>query len=248
MAEQERRRMVATYLASRVACLALSDFLGKGAELDNPVLRPLPRRTFRPDQQVFPLDDPEPCWILVESGSIEIYLDCRPERVPVKRIGRGAIFGEMPQTGLVMLGTKAIALAPSQVVLLNCAALREITTRKPKLLYRWAELMGRRLFRLEKDAALSAFGNIDSRLASLLLDLADPRGVISGVTHRELASMLGKHRASVSESLATMQAARLIHTRRREITLIDTPGLREFETSCLKDPKRRPGDKNEKDR
>lgn len=80
--------------------------------------------------------------------------------------------------------------------------------------------------------------DLRGRVALTLLDLGETFGVAEGdqlriqvpVTHEHLAEMVGASRERVSKAMAGLEADRLIHYRRRSITLIDRAGLREAAT------------------
>ena len=233
MVEQDRCRMIAKSLALRVGCHSSENVLPKGRTLEEIIGREFPRRTFKAGQQVFPLDGEDYALMAAESGSIEIFIECGSRQVTVKRIGPGTIFGYMPSLGIAMLYTKARAVGSCRVAVLDYPDVERVCGRWPEFAARCAAVGGPRLIRSEKYNLLATFAGADSRVAALLLELADARGVVSGLSHEDIAYRVGMRKKSVTEALSVMRRAGLLKTARRRITLIDRPGLREVELRWL---------------
>jgi CRP-like cAMP-binding protein len=97
-----------------------------------------------------------------------------------------------------------------------------------------ADVIGR-LRESDRQRVESAGYDAPTRLAVLLLNLAEEHGVaVPGGGHsiglplsqQDLADAIGASRESVARALATFRAAGLVHTRRRDIIVIDAAALR----------------------
>jgi CRP/FNR family transcriptional regulator len=95
-------------------------------------------------------------------------------------------------------------------------------------------VVGQRLRRLVRVVESVTFGSVRQRLARALLEFCDQAhtgAFVLPVTHEELALRLGTVREVVSRNLGRFQAEGLLRVHRREIELLDGPGLeREAET------------------
>jgi CRP-like cAMP-binding protein len=95
------------------------------------------------------------------------------------------------------------------------------------------QAIGQRVVEAENRLEQMAYSTIASRLAALLLDLAqdDPAGVVR-VTHQELADMLGTWRETISKTLQDFRRRGLVASGRRQLTLLDLTGL-ELEAGAM---------------
>lgn len=138
----------------------------------------------------------------------------------------GALFGEMPLLGQSMFGANALA-GPSGITI---AVMNADQARK------WAkqnflalmELIGSRLIKVEDKYYRSRFHLTDSRLASLLLQLAGTGTSVTGLTHREIGERIGIYRETVTNVLNEMKGKGLIKIGRASITILDKKALREL--------------------
>ncbi len=75
--------------------------------------------------------------------------------------------------------------------------------------------------------------SVPARLASLILQLAESEGIMTGegpkipthYTHRQLAAMIGANRVSVTKAFAQLQDAGAVELKRRHIYVKDTKAL-----------------------
>jgi len=73
-----------------------------------------------------------------------------------------------------------------------------------------------------------AFKNIPSRLASLLLRIAEEQGTesrVSGYTHQDLGEMLGTYRETITQTLNDFKAEGLVEISRKQVLLLDLDKL-----------------------
>jgi len=89
-------------------------------------------------------------------------------------------------------------------------------------------VMGKRLRSLVRVVESVTFGSVRQRLARSLLEFGDQARADSfplPVTHEELAFRLGTVREVVSRNLSRFQAEGLLQVKKRDVTLLDRPGL-----------------------
>lgn len=170
---------------------------------------------------------------LVRSGTLKVF---QTEHDGYEQVQAFAMKGDM--LGLDGLhderhATGAVALEPSSVVVLALRAWQDATREHPalaRLQSRAASLeLARRGVSLHNMAAVAA----EVRLARFLLQLSArhprltvaPRRLRLRMSRREIASLLGVSHESVSRSLGLLMTEGLIRVRRKEVDLIDEPGL-----------------------
>jgi CRP-like cAMP-binding protein len=168
----------------------------------------------------------------IARGRVKICaIDARTAREAViDIIGVGALFGE---SSLYSAGVREkCAIAYEQVRLLRIPAevFREGMAASRELYDYTFRMVGQRLSRAERRVADFALDAIPARLDKLLVDLserygrAEPEGVLIDLAlpHREIASIVGSTRESVTVRLNALRRAGIIDFVDRKI-LIKTP-------------------------
>ncbi len=111
---------------------------------------------------------------------------------------------------------------------------RKVCLQNPQVALKVLGVVGRRLRQLVGVVESVSFGSVRQRLAQTLLDFGREAGASTfplTVTHQELASRLGTVREVISRNLSRFQADGLLRIQRREVEILDVPGLeREAET------------------
>ena len=106
--------------------------------------------------------------------------------------------------------------------------------QNPELPLKVLAVVGQRLRQLVRIVESVTFGSVRQRLAGALLEFgqqAQGGSFPLPVTHEELALRLGTVREVVSRNLSRFQAEGLLRVQKREIQLLDIPGLeREADT------------------
>jgi CRP/FNR family transcriptional regulator, cyclic AMP receptor protein len=125
----------------------------------------------------------------------------------------------MEQTTLVVLGREDI---------------KHLIGSCPEVGMRFIESLIKSLRASESRAADIALKEVPARLASLLLELVEARGVVTGegyklpthYTHERLGSMIGARRVAVTKTFGRLQDEGAVELRRRLIYIKDIEGLR----------------------
>jgi CRP/FNR family cyclic AMP-dependent transcriptional regulator len=164
---------------------------------------------------------------LVASGRVQLYrttVDGR--RFVVATLGQGSIFGEDSLLGGQGPITDAVALEPCTVWAMPQKQALEISSQDAMFGFGLMQAMGQRVLEAENRLEQMAYSTIASRLAALLLELAnDESQPVVHATHQELADMLGTWRETISKTLQDFRRRGLVASGRRQLTLLDTESL-----------------------
>lgn len=134
----------------------------------------------------------------------------------------------------------AVALEDSQVCAIDYGDLERLTREFPPLAQQFHRLMSREIVRDQEVMLLLGRMNAEERLAAFVLNLAQrhrARGY-SGealrlrMTREEIGSYLGLSLETVSRTFGKLQDEGLLRVHQRELTLLDTEGLRRRLESC----------------
>lgn len=151
-------------------------------------------------------------------------------------VGRGEIVGEMAALEQAPRSTDVLSLTPATIVNIPADDFVRLLKTEPLAGMRLAQLMARRLRQVNRRLRLRE-SNSASRVADTLLFLVEGQGKtvstgieIPNLPHRELSSMSGLARETVTRVLAKMQTAGLID-RHQDILLI--PDVAALEASIV---------------
>jgi CRP-like cAMP-binding protein len=140
-------------------------------------------------------------------------------------VGKGEIVGEMAALEQAPRSTDVLSLTPVTIANIPADDFVRLLKTEPQAGIRLAQLMGRRLRQVNRRLRLRE-SNSTSRVADTLLFLVEgqgkkhPQGVeIPNLPHRELSSMSGLARETVTRVFTKMEAAGLI-VRDRDLLLI----------------------------
>jgi CRP-like cAMP-binding protein len=206
------------YLASKIVCLNLDSLLGK-TEAATRIMDQLPAPKNLKTGEAIRFPSPLSA-VLVKEGALDIMLPGDFDQVPVKRLGPGFLFGEIPLLGMRTSGAQAVAAEDCQIVILDQETLRTISLASRAIASRVIDALGRRLLESEVDQVIKQFGTTDSRLIRLLPKLADENGVIDDVSQRDLAYMLETTRQEVNEAMGRLKQRGVVETSRMRIKLL----------------------------
>jgi CRP/FNR family cyclic AMP-dependent transcriptional regulator len=160
--------------------------------------------------------------LFVQEGSVQIYrISPEGKKFIIDNLGAGAVFGEMALIGHHMHSSFAQALEDSVLCLIRRDDLERLLLDKPKVALRILGVLGKRLSEAEKKLEDMAFRSVAARLASLLLRLSrDDEDTIDGLSHQELAEMIGTYRETVTQTLSQFKASKLVDIQRKSIRIL----------------------------
>ncbi len=220
------RSLAALSLAAKVGYLKLNDLIGEdGPQLQEMIDR-LPKRNFKKGDTIYPSNIKGPVLFLIRSGSVNITrTSVTGQDFSVKTLEPGTIFGEMPMAGQAMLGARAVAAEPTKVALINAGEFEKLAAASPSIALNVVRQIGPRLVEAERRHEQAAFQPVTSRIAALLLRLADKEGNVTGYTHQQMADMLGVYRETVTNAIAELKADNLIKVGRKRIKITNREGV-----------------------
>jgi CRP-like cAMP-binding protein len=161
----------ARLLASKIVCLNLKGLSPTATR----VIYQLPtREAFRPGEAL-QLPGPRSA-ILIEEGAVDIFPEDSYDVVPIKHLGPGYVFGDIPQLRMETFGARIIAAAASVIVFLNEDAFQTIIRKSPEIALRVIEMLRSRIPESEIDQVIKGFVLTDFMLLRLLRKLADENG------------------------------------------------------------------------
>ena len=153
------------------------------------------------------------------------------KEVTLNILGKGEIFGEMAALDEVPRSTDVITLAPTVIGNLPAQDFVKLIYTEPMAGVRLAQLMGRRLRQVNRRLRLRESDSM-SRVADTILFLADGQGKrttegteIPNLPHRELSSLSGLARETVTRVLTKLEKKGLIKRDQDTLRIPDISAL-----------------------
>lgn len=173
---------------------------------------------------------------LITDGRVKIGSYTEDGKEILKAIlGRGEIFGEMAIAGEERRADFAQALdANTSVCPMTVAGLQELMKENQALSLRIFKLMGLRLRRVERKLESLVFKDARSRVVDFIREMAEERGQKVGYemliktkfTHKDIASLTGTSRQTVTTILNELKTLNVINFDRRRILVRDMAKLK----------------------
>jgi CRP-like cAMP-binding protein len=164
---------------------------------------------------------------ILKRGRVNIYrLSPEGHKLITATLGPGTVFGEMSLIGQGMRGSFAEAAEDCTLCVMGRADLEHVLTDSPRVALRLIEVLSARLEGAEQQLETLAFKSVPARVAAALLHLAGADDVVTGVTHQDLAEMVGIHRETATRTLNELRARGLIDLGRARVRILDADGLR----------------------
>lgn len=214
------------------------DWLQELREDEWEALRGRARRLhFDADQMVFePAHDPRSVYLL-ESGRVRIYrLSSGGDEATLGYVTQGEVFGELAGFGAYPRESFAVAQVDVQVWKIPVALFRELVANRPSLVLEVTRQMGERMKRVESRVESLILRNVRSRLAMVLLELAEDLGEQSSeglvlehpFSQGEIATLIGTTRQSVNTALSRFREEGVVRQEGARLVLPDPARLREI--------------------
>jgi CRP/FNR family transcriptional regulator, cyclic AMP receptor protein len=192
----------------------------------------LRHRRFPRNGMVFSQGDPGASLCIVEAGRVKLSLTSSGGREMILDLfGPGEVFGELALLDGEPRSADALAVEPTELVMLDRADFVSALLHRPELAIDVLALLGRRL---RRDAALlqeAAFLDVPTRLARTLLRLAEPSpddGPLSTprLSQSDLAGLTGTTRETLNKWLGVLQDEQLISLDKGRIIILQPAALR----------------------
>ena len=171
---------------------------------------------------------------MLKNGRVQIY-KVAPDgwEFTLAVVDAGTMFGEMALTAQRMREAYAEAMEPTDVCILKNEDLEHLVRENPEVGLRMIRVLGERLRLCEARLEDIGLKDVPARLASLILQLAESEGVMTPegpkipthYTHRQLATMIGSSRESVTRAFTKLQKAGAVELRRRHVYVKDVKAL-----------------------
>ncbi len=165
---------------------------------------------------------------IIKQGRVQLYrISAEGKKLVITTLGAGNLFGEMALVGEQMHNTFAEAIEDCLICVMSRTDLERLILNKPQVALRVLDITGRRLHEAEERLEDMAFKGIPARLASLLLRVREEQGSneIKGLTHQDLAEMVGTYRETATQVLNDLKNDGLIDIGRKRIVILDAEGL-----------------------
>jgi CRP-like cAMP-binding protein len=193
------------------------------------------QREYRAGELVFtPTPHPDSVYLL-ERGLVRIYrISPSGAETSFGYVRPGEIFGELAAFPGQPRESYAEAVRTSLVWRLPCATIRAILAKHPKIVLAITKLVGSRLKRIESRIEHLVFRAVPSRVAGILLELAEDFGrreasgvvIDLAISQEELATLVGASRQTVNASLREFERAGVIQRNGRRFVLLGIEALR----------------------
>lgn len=174
---------------------------------------------------------------LVKAGIVKLYkVNDEGRELTLQFLTKDALFGELAVVSDQLQDTFCEAYEDTSLVAIHKDDFSRIMMRSPSLAMRMIKLVGERRMRLEARVENLLFKSAHSRLAALFIELSqsfgvrDSRGVIINLklTHKEIASLIGATRETVSFAILDLRKDDVIQTEGKRVILIDESKLRQL--------------------
>ena len=149
-------------------------------------------------------------------------------------VGAGTVFGEMSLTAQRLENAYAEAMESAVVCKMRRYDLERLVMDKPQVGLKVMSVLGERLSVAEDRMEDIALKEVPARLASFILQLVESEGVMTSegpkiptrYTHRQLATMIGSKRETVTKAFTLLQQAGAVELKRRRIHVKNIEALR----------------------
>lgn len=163
---------------------------------------------------------------ILKRGRVNLYrINQDGKKLVTATIEPGTVFGEMSLVGQGMHDTFAEAAEDCTLCVMSHSDVEHLMLSKPRVGLRFMELMAKRLQEVEARMETVAFKSVPARLAASLLDLARDDGKIVGVSHQDLADIVGTYRETVTRILNEFRGEGFIELGRLNVTLLNIEDL-----------------------
>ena len=164
-------------------------------------------------------------WVKIRTYNID------GKEVTLNILGKGELFGEMASLEESPRSTDVITLVPTVIGNMPAQYFVNLLNSEPSAGLYLARLMAKRLRQVNRRLRLRE-SDSQSRVADILLFLADGQGVVAGqgmeipnLPHRELSGLSGLARETVTRVLSKLEKRGLIKRDRDVLRIIDLEAL-----------------------
>jgi CRP-like cAMP-binding protein len=192
---------------------------------------------YRAGEMIFaPAPHPDSVYLL-ESGLVRIYrLSSSGAETTLGYVRPGEIFGELEAFTSGPRESHASAIVPSLVWRLRREAIQQVLALHPGIVTAVTKQIGSRLKRIESRVEHLVFRSVPSRVAGILLELAEDFGrqeadglvIDLAISQEELATLVGASRQAVNGSLRELEREGAVRREGRRLVLLRLDTLRHW--------------------
>jgi CRP/FNR family transcriptional regulator, cyclic AMP receptor protein len=201
----------------------------------NDLSRRVPDTHFQRGQVLYTPQEKSEVLFMLKKGRVRIYRvspDGREFTLTV--VGAGTVFGEMSLTAQRLENAYAEAMGPVIVCKMRRLDFEQLVMDKPQVGLKVMSVMSERLILAEDRMEDIALKEVPTRLASFILQLIKSEGVVTRegykvptrYTHRQVATMIGSKRETVTKAFTLLQQAGAVELERRRIHVKDIETLK----------------------
>ena len=193
------------------------------------------QREYRPGEMIFrPTPHPNSVYLL-ERGLVRIYrVSPSGTEITFGYVHPGQIFGELAIFSSRPRESYAKTVRTSLVWRLGREAIHEVLASHPGIVLAVTRQVGSRMKRIESRIEHLVFRSVPSRVAGILLELAEDLGrreahalvIELAISQEEMATLVGASRQAVNASLRGLEREGVIRRERRRLVLLDVDALR----------------------
>ena len=194
-------------------------------------------RTFAAGHVVFREGDQSDTCYVVRSGHARAVREHSDGRsLTLANFGPGDIFGELAMFDDERRSATVEAIDDTEVIAILSADMRRLLHQHPDIAVKLLAALGRRLRETNERLARQSFQTVQSRVASVLVQLvaaaraegAGEANVLITSTQADLAQLAGSSRESASRFLAVLERAGIISQGRGKLTVHDPAALERY--------------------
>lgn len=189
---------------------------------------------FKRDQFIYMQEDSATHVYMIVSGRVKIghYLE-NGDEVVTAILAKGEVFGELAMAGEDKRRDFAQAIESTTICPLTTEELKDLMYENKELSFKILKLIGLRIMKLERKLELLVFKDARTRVIEFLKDAASWKGVKVGfetmiqtqLTHKDIASLTGTSRQTVTTILNDLKEKNLINFNRKQILIRDLENL-----------------------
>ncbi len=194
-----------------------------------------PPNQFKKDDYIYFPDQPSSSIYMIAEGRVKIgsYIEDGKENIKAI-LGKGEIFGEMALAGEDIRTDFAQAMDNgTHICSMGIDDLQELMKDNQTLSLKIFKIMGFRLRKMERKITSLVFRDARTRIIEFLKDMAEEKGQKVGfetmiknhLTHKDIASLTGTSRQTVTTVLNELRESNIINFDRRRILIRDVAKL-----------------------
>ena len=190
---------------------------------------------YKRQQFIYMPDDSATHIYMIVGGKVKIghYLE-EGDEVLSAILSTGEIFGELAMAGEEKRVDFAQAMEDTVICPLTIEELNQLMYENKELSFKILKLIGLRIMKLERKLELLVFKDARTRIVEFLKDAAEWKGkkvgfetqIQTSLTHKDIASLTGTSRQTVTTILNDLKEKNLINFNRKQILIRDLDSLR----------------------